>query len=256
MKVQRFWVAVLSAGLLLTLAAPAPADESPPKPPAGALGMIRDLRLTVLARRELQSDRVLAPLNLGIRVRDGVAEVWGNIPSDEVARQAVAKVGTVKGIRDVRPSFFLQATADRTTVEVAKPDGETGRLKRMLPAPVLSVAGEGQKLRPGDANAALAALPQPERRPAVLLPPRPLGGKETPPRTEERVETPRLRGSSLPAAVDRIRTAEARFRAVPVRVEGNILILRRGLTADDDVTDLAQALRGLPGVAEVRLVDE
>ena len=85
---MRRWRSVVAvvAGLLLTVSAPAGAVDSPPRPPPSALGLIGDLRLTVLARRALQGDPALGRLNLGVRVRDGVATVWGPVPSDAVIR--------------------------------------------------------------------------------------------------------------------------------------------------------------------------
>src|SRR5947209_4184529 len=102
-----------AGGLLLMSTVPLSATEAPSRPPAAALGLIRDLRLTVVARREFQHDRVLGPLNLGVQVRNGVATVWGPVPSVEVARQAVARLEAINGIFEVRSELQLRRPAEK-----------------------------------------------------------------------------------------------------------------------------------------------
>src|SRR5262245_37237540 len=99
------WTAACLALALSTL--PARAVDEPPRPPTSALGKIRDLAATVRARRLLEEDRVLRPLNLGVSVDNGVVSVWGPVPSQEVARLAVAKLETIRNVTEVRSNFYL-----------------------------------------------------------------------------------------------------------------------------------------------------
>ena len=62
----------------------------------------RDLQLTIYARRALLGDKDLAPLNVFVRVEEGVATLSGPVPSREMAEHAVAVVKKVEGIREVR----------------------------------------------------------------------------------------------------------------------------------------------------------
>jgi hypothetical protein len=244
MKRHLLWViGVLALGAPAT---PVLAVDAPPRPPPGALGLIRDLRLTVLARRALQTDRDLTTLNLGVRVREGVAEIWGPIPDVKAARQAVVCLETIPGIVRVQTDFF-EKTPDRTLdlelfgppapptlVEAAKPDGDTGRM-RAAPA-ALPLIAASRPPRP----AAVAEQP-----PIALLPPRTLPRRE-----------PMAPQGDLQQAVERIRNGQARFRAIDVRVQGGTILVSRGATTGDDAVELAQELRVLPGVVEVRLVEE
>lgn len=86
---------------LLALTGVALAAE-PSRPPAEALGLIRDLRLTILARRALQADVALKDHNLGVEVRRGVAHVWGPISSPDLAHRVVSRLGAIDGVLSVR----------------------------------------------------------------------------------------------------------------------------------------------------------
>jgi hypothetical protein len=87
---------VLSVLAVLTVG-PLPAGE----PPASAIGMIRDLRLALLARRELRNDKLLAGYDLGVEVKAGVARVWGSLPDRDLARRALSRLEHIDGIREV-----------------------------------------------------------------------------------------------------------------------------------------------------------
>src|SRR5262245_11256199 len=117
------WTAACLVLALSTL--PARAVEEPPRPPTSALGKIRDLAATVRARRLRDEGRSLRPLRLGVGVDNGVISVWGPVPSKEVARQAIAKLETIRNITEVRPNFYLsdnQSPARPERVASAKPE--------------------------------------------------------------------------------------------------------------------------------------
>src|SRR5437867_2453931 len=86
----------LAVGLLVGLPflqaeRPGKADEAEPGPALEDspefLG--DDARLCWLARRAFLQDEVLAPLNLGVRIRQGVATLWGSAPTEDVVRRAL-----------------------------------------------------------------------------------------------------------------------------------------------------------------------
>jgi hyperosmotically inducible protein len=258
----------LSGAVLLTaLAGPVEADESPPRPPASALGLIRDLRLTTLAKRALHADRVLAPLNLSVKVQNGVAELSGTVPSDEVGRQAVAKVETVKGISEVRANFRYQGPAatgataparkseERTVTEVAKPvpPPEVEPPRNRPGGPAIVTGGEGRKARPEKPKPLplmeSTPLPRPNREEAVVVkPPRNFARLSEAGNAETVVRPP-----TLAERVEQVRRGDARFRAIPVEIEDDVLIVKRGGVRSEDATALSQLLRRIPGVRSVVL---
>ncbi|MFO0927358.1 MAG: BON domain-containing protein [Gemmataceae bacterium] len=252
------WMASTLVLMLSTL--PARAVDAPPRPPTSALGKIRDLAVTVRARRALQEDSVLGALNLGVWVENGVASVWGPVPSDEVGRRAIEKLRTVAGVADIRVDFHHRPRdpdhllADLTPrpgealarIDVYKPD--SGRVESLpMPRPT-----------PQPAELAVATAPRPPAPAAVrdretprLLAPRPVASVRRQPEAEV-VRRPR---ASLADQVDQVRRADPRFRDIPVRLRGTAVEVRRG-DADDAATDLANRLRRIPGVTDVLLTDD
>src|SRR5262245_29607657 len=72
----------LHVSVVIALAPDARAASPPqPPPPAEAVRLINDAALTVRARRQVNADKDLHRLNLGVRVTRGVAVVWGPMPS-------------------------------------------------------------------------------------------------------------------------------------------------------------------------------
>src|SRR5688572_26384722 len=69
--------------------------------PADAAGTGADWPLTLQARNALWDDPLLAKLNLGVRVREGIAILHGPVPSQEVAEMAVGRLRRVPGVRGV-----------------------------------------------------------------------------------------------------------------------------------------------------------
>jgi hypothetical protein len=234
---------------------------APHKPPP--LTPIYDMRLTILARRALANDRVLAPLKLGVQVRDGVAVVWGDVPSDDVVKQAKGKLEAIDGIFEVRSELrpgrgpaceIVEADLSVPSrvpprlqkVEVAKPDDKTGTIKKRG----VVVGGEGKKAaRPGTLPP-VGSKPADEsraERAVVLLPPtaRPSESKQEQPTRKEPLEE----------AVAKGKASQARFRGIPVTVRGDVVVITRH-GDDQDVVALAQMLRRVRGVSEVRLSND
>lgn len=230
----------LNQGLLWTAASftlalsalPAWGIDEPPRPPASALGKIRDLAATVRARRLLQEDRVLGPLNLGVAVENGVVSLWGPVPSRDVARQAIAKMETIKGITDVRTNFYFKDNQSASTPEriaTAKPEFETGK----LPVPQSPPADEVPK----------------------VFAPRPVAAaaRREPPASVVHLPKP---ADSLTGKVSEARQSEARFRAIAVDVQDTVVLVRRAASPPRDVMDLVQKLRRIPGVSDVILTND
>src|SRR5262249_33648353 len=92
-----------------------------------------DLRLSVLALNALQSDPVLAPLGLGVRVRGGVATLVGPVPSAEVRRLALARLKALPQLAGVRSELFLDPWVDPAEQVTARPPNPTQPTSRSGP---------------------------------------------------------------------------------------------------------------------------
>jgi hypothetical protein len=223
------------AGLLLCAAPLGAVEAPPPRPPASALGLIRDMRLTVLARRAFQADRELARLNLGVKVRDGVATVWGSVPSTEAARLVVARLESIDGIDQVRSEVVVRVHDRPLVPEVGIPTRVPARIqvaKPVVPAPPSDLAA-----RPGD-------LPELKSLPLPGPPPKP---------KRDMVVASRPTQPALRVLVERVRQSDRRFSGIPVEVQGNVVVVTRSGSNEEDAAALAQALRRVRGVAEVVL---
>jgi hypothetical protein len=223
-------IALFAAPAVLWAANPSPrsppydlSDPDPYHPPKTALGMLRDLRLRILAQRMLEADRVLAPLKLKVEVHNAVAVVSGTIPSEDVGRDAKGKLETIKGIEDVRSSFQINAS-------VLKPIEAGMHLEVARPA--RSARNEkGEDIVPRSPRA--AEVKQSASAGAAVA-----------------------RPSSLADQVARIRQSEGRFGAIAVDIQDSMLIVHRSGVSSADATALAEKLRRIPGVGEVLIASD
>lgn len=86
--------------------------DVPVAKPGSKVNKYRDLELTIKIRRLLSEDPDLGQLNIGVSVRDGVLRLWGPVPSVEKTQKALAKVGTVKLLFDVKSDLYLGVIED------------------------------------------------------------------------------------------------------------------------------------------------
>jgi hypothetical protein len=230
---------LLASCVLLSLAAPASADLVDDG--------VRDNQLAVQSRLALMRDPSLAGLhlNLGVSVRDGVAAVWGTVPSVAVGRQAEVVVRRIPGVLGVRGEY-----------QVLPPDDPVAEfLRRPPPAVRPSPPDELVRTRPGSLTArpgewAASASP-------LLKPP-----LDAPPTVELQAPQPVTLGAPVPlpeptpvsnlaAAVGRMVAADPRYRGVEPVVEGGLVRLRGCIERPEDVYALAQEISRLPGVERV-----
>jgi osmotically-inducible protein OsmY len=206
---------------------------APPFPSAHADDLTRDSLLTLAARTHLARDAALAPLNLGVSVRNGVATLWGAVPSSDLARQARDRLRQLRGVAEVR---------DELTVTT--PEGERVVPPSVLaqPAPPAEPRRTGPAVQPGPVRARPAAR-RPPSEAVSLSAPVPLTG---PPPAREPAED---LSSSLRAA----QQSEPRFRAVRLELRQRVVYLRGSLAQGRDVMDLAQRVSRIPGVERVVL---
>lgn len=96
---------------------------------------LRDMRLTVRARKMLLEDPLLGPLNLGVRVERRIAVLWGPVPSVELGWQAEERLRTMIELAEIRNEMLIVPEGGRLIVPV-QPLPVPGVLPDLLP-PVL-----------------------------------------------------------------------------------------------------------------------
>ena len=235
----------------LVLAALGIAVVSAGAAPAAAVPTLRDMQVTIHARRALLEDAELSKLNLGVHVRNGTATVWGPVPSIELGKRAVQQLELVKGVFQVVANLYLATPkADDlpalsyvfdppTQSASASPDRDSGRIGnltgRVFPLPEPEGASNLHASVSLLAPVALADTPRPA---AVPVPP--------PAPVAPAVESPA-------AAIDRLRTADERFRPIAAELQGGVVIVHGGTARGETVMAFAQAISQLPGVERVVL---
>jgi osmotically-inducible protein OsmY len=216
----------------------------------------RDLQLMVHARKVLGSDPTLASLNLGVRVHDGVAILWGAVPSADLIPKAVQRIELVQGILGVRSELYLGAPEKEVDV---------------LPLPLLpEEPTRRESASPNPASGTidpLLGLSEPSHREfAVTTPPAtvdPVPARAAPAlihtappaTTTSQARDPARTASVAPIAlgveVERLRRSESRFRALRVEVRGDRVFIAGGGSQGEDVMAFARTVSRLSGVARV-----
>jgi BON domain len=236
---------------VVALFATAVAAAAPPA--ANSRDTIRDLQLTVHARKALHDDESLSSLNPGVRVRDGVATIWGTAPSAELIARAKKCVESVQGILSVR-----------SELQVARPDRSAEPLVIPLlpPEPLLS-----ESASPDSLSGSIAPQAPGVREPVSAAPPaEPTAGVEyarplSPPVDHATTVRPSqahpVSRSTAPAseplqpAVERLRGSDPRFRSLRVEARGTTVVIAAAPERDEEVMALARAISRLPGVERV-----
>jgi len=205
---------------------------------------LRDCVLAARARQALVQDSALAPLNLGVSVRTGVATIWGQVPSAGLGRRAEDKIRKVAGIREVHSELRIGRGDDPTAEFMRSAIAASQR-----PAPESFLAPS-----PPAAPAYLTrrwvedtAPPPPGGGPGILLLAPIVGSASAPlasPRTDDLAEM-----------VERMRQADPRFGRLSAQVQGGLVRLSGTVSRDGDAMDLAQVLSRIPGVERVVIGD-
>jgi osmotically-inducible protein OsmY len=248
--VPRFrWRALLCLALLYCFspqsgaAEPGRPHSALPPPPAFD---VHDARLTLEARRLILQDRELARFNLGVSINQGVAVVWGRVPSETLARRALEHVRQIRGIFEVHEE--LQILPFEFGTEPPDNPPERRDLNRVVSSPGALMGRTGRKppvvVDPAPIGAAVTLLPPvpatvacPPAKldpPAVLLPP----------------ATSAL-SASLESAVEQLRRSDRRFEQVRAEVRQGTVYLSGTGARTEDIRELAQQVSRLPGVAGV-----
>ena len=224
-----------------------------------AAGHLRD-------RQALFQDALLAPLNLGVSVRDHVATLWGPVPSPDLARRAEERVRQVQGIGEVinqlhveppdgppgdlprNPPLAQQPPRDEFPVQ-EQPTPLVGRPEEHGPVSSQLAGGRGQGARKGQVvsgNPPPAEDPSVPVMPSIALPTPSAAGDREP-----AAAAPPVPPTDPAQAIDRLRQGDERYRRVRPEVDGGTVRLRGTVYCREDLFGLAQAISHLPGVQRV-----
>lgn len=225
-----FLATVLVASIAPGLAAAGPADD------------LRDVQTAILARQALQDDPLLAPHNLGVRVRDGVAVLWGPVPSKELAERATARLRKLPQLRGVRNELFLDPWGD-LPVAITTPV----RPPVQPPETILTA-------KPAQPPPAKPAPPWMPVNQGAAKPPPPVQAKTPSVQFQEpKAPAPSDSPADILAAVRRLQRGEDRFRRVTVTVHDGTVYLGGVIYRWADIHELSRAVARVPGVDHVVL---
>jgi osmotically-inducible protein OsmY len=257
------------AGLLLGVAVARPA--APPAPEAASRGT-SDVELAIRAHQAILKDEALASVNIGVRVRDGVATVWGPVPSVEVARQILEKVHRVSGVREVRSELAIvphdgNLPDDAAPAPSSRPQSSEPAAVSKLPLPAGALTGRQSGDEPAPAVTSVSLLPpttalapaaDTSRPPPASLGrpvPLPPGSSTARPGAAPTQATAADRAASpdLSAALDALRRGDARFQGIQWQVRDRVVTLGCSASRGEDLMAFANAVSRVPGVERVIL---
>jgi hypothetical protein len=193
--------------------------------PTSAVGAFDqgDCRRTLLCRQALQEDEVLAPLNVGVSTRGGIATLWGLVPSADLVQRAADRVLRVPGIVEVRNELHIAPPQGTLKDLLSNPEKHRAAALAQPPS-----TGHLTGLDHG--GGVLLAVPAPT------------------------VTAPAAAGRAAPwliEEVEQLRRQDPRFRFVQPTVTGRVVRLSGQVACKKDLFDLAQAVARLPRVERV-----
>jgi len=203
-------------------------DQNPP-PAVDA-----DTAITLAARKALHEDAQLAPLNLGVSVRGGVARLWGLAPTAARARLAEERIRSVPGVREVRSDLHVLANDDFPARDRSRPvlvDSDA-------PAPIV-------------VDSPVPMLPPPREKPELAL--RPPDPFEVIPDALVHPAAERLVAMKPDPSeqIGKLWRSDKRYAAVEFEVHKGIVRLSGKFESWNDLWPFADAVANVPGVDRV-----
>jgi hypothetical protein len=224
--------------------------------PKSAAFTLRDTSLTLAARDALSRDVELGKCALGVHVHEGVAIIWGQVASPQLAERAVDLLRGVQGLHQVRSKLTIVPPSDMPTDRLPSrpptfpaPAVAAARIEAPRAADMLPNREVGGRPRPGlprreaseerrtvmlqppltlpDAPSSNLADP-----PAVLLTPQPRSPAATTSAPHgsapAQLLSPKPAGPlrELQAHIEQVRQSDERFGRIEVQVRDRIVYLR------------------------------
>lgn len=224
-------------------------------PPAHAAEPINNVlaetnwRDTQRARAVLADDNYLRGFNLGVRVENGAAHLWGPVPDVRVAERAAERLRTLTQIRSITDATHLQI-ADETAYGHVERQRSRPVVDAGLPLPVITLplpdpevttwfhSGSTPRLSATyilPARPVLLPTPSVVRAAALLLPP------EAPNETDQDIRT----------AVKNALMKDERFRSIQYVIQEGVVTLTGDVPRWEDLWLCADCVARLRGVERV-----
>jgi len=199
-------------------------------------GEAEDLALTLAGRKALAQDKTLAAFNIGVRVENGAAELFGVVPTANAAARAEATLKSVSGIRFVTKELHVLPPDDPIAEKMARTLSNATSDSHGPNPVVFAPAGmPSPQVSPpsADAGRRLAAKPPPSA--LSLLDP--VAGAAQVSEFDRRIDS--LKAQSL-----RFRDLKAESQRGVIRVNGRVQDW-------NDLWEFADAISRMPGVERV-----
>jgi osmotically-inducible protein OsmY len=246
-----FLVSLCGFVLLVSPALLAAAETGPELAPTNTDAVppptARDLTVLLRVRRALMADDEMAPLNVGVSVRDGVATLWGPLTTKDQVRRALKTAADVRGVQSVRNDLYLAKDTRPLPPLFILPDKLP---ERLAPTDALVSADRAGVLAKYDRPQSVPTF-LPESRCAALLAPVPLDASP-----EEPTTVTAARAEGVPAAIDRIQKSDARFGQIGVDWRDGTIVLRGNRNDAAAAMSFARMLSDVPGVERVLLQNQ
>ena len=209
---------------------------------------VEDIQLTLEARRFLNQDATLEPLNLGVVVRNRVVTLAGPVPSPVEKQRAEERMRQLRGVVQVVSELSVELPEDKAVNSFAP-------LPRARVARTDPTAGErGPPVQAfHTASPKRGTVPPPEDTSLERLPPIRLSvqGSATVSTSKPVVPFSEDRQAQLVQQVERIRQSEARFHSLEPEVANGIILLRGSVARGEDQIAFTDRVRTLAGVEKV-----
>jgi hypothetical protein len=215
----------------------------------------RDLEVASQVLAELREDKQLSDLNLGVRMRGGIASLHGPVPSTELKQRAVKIAKQVTGVLEVRDKDLYLAPSRKKGPTFTEPLDEE-KPTRTRSASLDPVSGRLSTLTGRDPSLPLATATNAKDRPSAsvtLLAPEVLTTSPRPREPARLTVNPRPAAPSpvIGQAIEQMRQRDERFRAIRTEVTGTNVRIIAGDSSGEDVMEFAQAISRLAGVKRV-----
>lgn len=218
---------------------------APRQPSSGSPPTERDCQFALYARDALLQDDILAPLNIGVSVRSGVATLWGAVPSPALAHRAEERVRKVAGLAQVKNELrisvrdedladFLKRPVTDKTLPIQEP-------KRWDHSAPLVSRGE-------DPRSSSRRTSPPLLMPRIDIPP---GQTKTVSAFEPAFDPKPAPPQPLIAVLENLRRSNERFQGIHFEVQQGEVHLFGKSASSEEVFNFAQLVAHLPGVQRV-----
>jgi osmotically-inducible protein OsmY len=237
----------------------------------------QDCQLTLLARQKLLQEPSLAPLNLGVSVRDGVALLWGTVPASAHAQRAENCLRSLQGLLNVVNELRIESTdAPKTRRGCGVP--EVGRIS--IPSNL-----RGRISNPSYAGRDSERISQPPETPQWTPPGAPMpsllpsglglaaslvspANPDSPAKRVVGQKASRTQpdlcqgnpsngfpkegmGACLTEMIGQLQRNDRRYQSIEVLVRGGLVFLTGPADHSDEIFHFAQAITDLPGLDQV-----